>query len=163
MFYFALFISFIIIRTAITKGMHTYVCKFIYTICFDTMLTNNRGKPSWCYVVKHIAWVHNSLNSCSHLVLTGEYRTLNQFLCTLIKFEHHCNFVESQGAFYTIVTPLNSNLWLIVSTRQNYLKKSLRLLSHATFMCVWFLPYCTKDHKLRHSSHEWNELDYWPK
>ena len=39
----ALFISFFTVRTAITNCMHTFT--FINT-CFDTTITNNRGKPS---------------------------------------------------------------------------------------------------------------------
>ena len=70
---------------------HIFVSKFTNT-CFDTTLTNNMDKPSWSYVVKGKAWVHNSSNS--RLVLTGEYCTLNQLFCTLISdWLHEISFL----------------------------------------------------------------------
>ena len=59
--------------------------------------------------------MYNSSNSRAHLVLTGEFCILHKFL----RNEHHCNFIESQGAFNTFVT-LQLKSLIEVSIRQNY-------------------------------------------
>ena len=83
--------------------------------------------------------MHNSSHSHSRLVLTGKshIHVFHRFLHTLIKYEHHCNFKENQGAFYMFVTQLKSSIDSEHKTKLlEEITSTTFLYMQATFMSV---------------------------